>query len=85
MKRRIIVLGDQTDHGGVVITGSSEHTMHGRPIARLGDEVACPLHGINRIVEGHPTATIEGIPVAVEHGMTACGSHLIGSIDAEID
>ena len=85
MKTRIIVVGDQTDHGGVVIAGTPEHTMDGRPIARLGDEVTCPLHGINRIVEGHPTATIEGIPLAVEHAMTACGSHLIGSIDAEID
>jgi uncharacterized Zn-binding protein involved in type VI secretion len=83
---KIIVVGDSTDHGGKVITGSPLHTIDGVPIARLGDEVDCPQHypsgkphGVNKIITAHSTVKVAGVPVAVEDCMTECGCKLIGS------
>jgi len=60
MSLNIITVGDKTDHGGTVISGSPDHDINGRSIARLGDKVACPLlyrggkpHGINNIITAH--------------------------------
>lgn len=89
MARKIIVLGDSTDHGGVVISGSPQHTVDGKPIARMGDKVACPQlypnkspHGVNPIVEGDPKYLIDGVPIALHGHKTACGCSLIGSVPA---
>lgn len=86
MVRKIIVLGDPTDHGGKVISGSSVHSIGGKAIARKGDKVDCPEkypdgspHGVNEIVEGEPNMPIDGIPVALEGHKTACGCQLIGT------
>jgi uncharacterized Zn-binding protein involved in type VI secretion len=43
MSLKIITVGDKTDHGGTVISGSPNHDIRGRAIARLGDKVNCPL------------------------------------------
>lgn len=44
-------LGDVGDHGGaVVITGRDNHYVNGLPIARVGDLVDCPIHGVSQIV-----------------------------------
>jgi uncharacterized Zn-binding protein involved in type VI secretion len=86
MLHKIIVLGDSTNHGGKVISGSSIHTIDGLPIARLGDEVYCPQHypggrphGVNKIISAHPTVKVGGVPVAVEDCVTECDCKLIGS------
>lgn len=86
MTLKIIVVGDKTDHGGTVISGSPKHDICGKAIARLGDEVDCPdnfpdgrPHGINKIITAHPSVLIGGIPVAVEDCVTECGCRLIGS------
>ena len=84
MSRRLIVVGDATTHGGKVISGAADHTVQDRPVARLGDEVDCPLHGVNRIVEGEPGFDIGGRPVALEGHRTACGAVLIGSVDQTV-
>lgn len=87
----IIVIGDRTDHGGTVISGSPTHKIHGRAVARLGDKVNCPQtypdgksHGINKIISGHDTLTVNGVPVAVEKCTTECGCSLIGSLPATV-
>lgn len=43
MSLKIITVGDKTDHGGTVISGSPKHDIRGKAIARLGDKVDCPL------------------------------------------
>lgn len=90
MSLQIIVVGDATDHGGKVITGSAKHDIDGKAIARLGDKVECPQcypggkpHGINKIITGHSTVTVDGIPVAVYGSTTECGCKLVGSSRAE--
>lgn len=91
MPLKIITVGDKTDHGCTVISGSPNHDIHGRAIARLGDQVNCPLfypggkpHGINKITTADKSFTVSGVPVAVEGCTTECGCKLIGSLPATV-
>ncbi|CAB3751487.1 PAAR domain-containing protein [Paraburkholderia solisilvae] len=79
----LIRLGDDTDHGGKVISASSTMRYDDRFVARKGDEVSCPKHPDirpNRIIDGDETTADDGIPVA-RHGYRAmCGCRLISSL-----
>lgn len=78
----IIVVGDRTSHGGVVIDGSPETGIDGKPVARVGDHVTCPLKGhgeITVIASGDPTLIVDGAPVARHGDKTACGATLLSS------
>lgn len=79
MRNDIILVGDTTSHGGTVISGSDADTVYGRPMARQGDRVDCPLHGINRIVEGDTATRLGDRPIALEGHRTECGAVLLGS------
>jgi uncharacterized Zn-binding protein involved in type VI secretion len=92
MSLKIITVGDKTDHGGTVISGSPTHDIRGRAIARLGDHVDCPQsypggkpHGVNKIITAHGTFTVNGVAVAVEDCMTECGCGLVGSLPADVE
>ena len=76
----IIRLGDLTSHGGKVITASVTHTVGGIGIARVGDQILCPAHGPNVIVEGAPTYLVGGRMVALHGHLGACGCTLISSL-----
>ena len=78
----IVRLGDQTSHGGAVISASDTHTIAGIGIARVGDQVSCPQtgHGVNKIVEGAGTYTIGGREVALHGHRCECGCTLIASL-----
>ncbi|RTL28052.1 MAG: PAAR domain-containing protein [Burkholderiales bacterium] len=80
-QRPFIVVGDQTDHGGVVVEGSVMTDTHGKQIARVGDQVTCPKrnHGTTVIVTGDPTMIIDGKPAARHGDRCACGAILISS------
>jgi uncharacterized Zn-binding protein involved in type VI secretion len=80
--RGVIRLGDDTDHGGKVITASTTMTVLGKPVARIGDLVSCPIynHGVNPIIEGESTMTDQGKSIALDGHRTACGCSLISSI-----
>ena len=91
MSLLIILVGDSTDHGGKVVTGSSTHKIGGRSVARLNDLVDCPQkypdgrpHGVNKIIEAHPTFAIGGRRVALHGHHTECGCTLIGSTSASV-
>jgi uncharacterized Zn-binding protein involved in type VI secretion len=91
MSLKIITVGDKTDHGGMVISGSPRHNIRGRAIARLGDTVNCPQsypggapHGVNKIITGHVTVKLDGVPVAVDGSVTECGCKLLGSLPATV-
>jgi uncharacterized Zn-binding protein involved in type VI secretion len=92
MSLKIITVGDSTDHGGKVISGSPTHDIDGKAIARLNDKVFCPLfypggkpHGVNKIITAHETVTVGDIPVAVDGCKTECGCTLIGTARAEVE
>lgn len=81
--RGVIRLGDPTTHGGSVITASSQTIVKGKPIARVGDLVACPItgHGVNPIVEGEANFLDGGKAVALDGHKTACGCSLISTLN----
>ena len=82
MSRPVIVVGDRTSHGGVVLTGSPFSDVNGKGIARIGDKVTCPQKGhgsVTTIVTGDLTDMIDGSPVARHGDKTACGATLISS------
>ncbi len=45
-------VGDDTNHGGKILTGSVTMRVDGRSVARVGDLVSRPEHGTNRIIAG---------------------------------
>ncbi|OAT76784.1 hypothetical protein A9B99_22630 [Mangrovibacter phragmitis] len=77
----LVCLGDSTTHGGKVISASSTMYINGVQVALVGDLVSCPMpfHGTNRIIEGNPGVTEEGIPVAVDGCLCECGCRVISS------
>jgi uncharacterized Zn-binding protein involved in type VI secretion len=77
MAKEMIVVGDTTTHGGKVITGSGNDTIDGKAIARKGDLVECPGHGINPIIEGDASFMVDDKPVALEGHHAACGCELV--------
>ena len=75
-----IVKGDKTSHGGTVLAGSPFSDCDGKPIARIGDMVACPkCRGIFPIAEGDQSTVVDGAPVAYHGCKVACGASLIAS------
>ncbi|GFZ98768.1 PAAR domain-containing protein [Dyella caseinilytica] len=75
--------GDDTDHGGKVISASAKMRIRGRFVARKGDAVICPKHPDvqpNLIIEGDTKVTESGIPVARHGHRATCGCHLISSL-----
>lgn len=78
----IVCLGDETDHGGKVVTASSTLMFNGKPAALVGDLVDCPIagHGINPIEEGDNTMLENGRAVVVNFCVTACGCHVLSSM-----
>lgn len=78
----LIRLGDDTDHGGKVISASSTMEFDGRFVARKGDEVSCPLHTTrpNLIIEGDESMCDNGIPIARQGHRAMCGCRLISSV-----
>ena len=80
--KKVIRIGDQSSHGGVVVSGASKTMMFGKAVALLGDKVSCPIpgHGVCPIVEGDPGWLVDGKPVALEGHKTACGAALISSM-----
>jgi uncharacterized Zn-binding protein involved in type VI secretion len=78
--KKIVRLGDGTDHGGEVI-GSIPHTnLNGKAIAGKGNMVFCPLcKGEFPIMEGSSNYRVNGTPVALDGMKTACGARLIAS------
>jgi len=75
-----IVQGDKTSHGGTVLAGSPFSDCDGKPIARVGDMVACPMcKGVFPISQGDQSNIVDGSPVAYHGCKTACGAMLISS------
>lgn len=78
---QVVVLGDQTTHGGKVISATSKIFANNKPVALVGDQVSCPIlgHGVNVIIQGSKVLFCSGKPVAVHNSMCACGCKLIAS------
>lgn len=76
----LIVQGDRSSHGGVVLGGSPFTKSNGQPIARVGDMVSCPqCKGVFPIVERDAQLCDRGAPIAYHGCKNACGASLISS------
>ncbi|MGF6093166.1 PAAR domain-containing protein [Pseudomonas sp. 18173] len=80
--KSIIRIGDKTTGAGTVLSGSLAMKFAGFGVARQGDPVLCPIpgHGRTVIAEGHPAFKDQGIPVAFDGHLCACGCALISSL-----
>ena len=78
--KKIVRLGDTTNHGGIVLTSIPHTNLNGKPMAGKGNMVFCPLcKGEFPIIEGSDTYRVNGVPVALDGMKTACGASLIAS------
>lgn len=82
VRRPIARVGDKGSHGGVILTGSHNTFVNGRPIARVTDLYGCATgglhpHGTNPIVTGSKRTTANGLPIARVGDHTACGATII--------
>ncbi|EMB3198133.1 PAAR domain-containing protein [Salmonella enterica] len=66
--------GDKTTCGGTIITGCSNHLIHGQPTARVGDKYICGTDGkVYHIVGGQPGYFIHGVQAAgTAHSIGTC-------------
>lgn len=76
MSRPLILVGDPTSHGGTVMAGSPNMLVDGKPVARFGDKVSCPIHGDTVINSGSPTYITDDKPTARDGDTTDCGAKL---------
>jgi uncharacterized Zn-binding protein involved in type VI secretion len=74
-------MGDMTSHGGLITIGSPTVLICGKPAARLGDYVSCPMvtpgtppipHVGGPIISGSATVLINGMPAARMGDMVSC-------------
>lgn len=76
----IATFADKTSHGGRVITASTTRRVNGNFVARLGDLVWCPRHGVTIIsVVTAAMPLTDGRPTAHEGAKTSCGATLLRS------
>lgn len=75
MSRYAVVLGDTTSHGGRVISASATLDVFGKRVALFNDQVSCPLHGTNKIIDADNRVYEEQGRGIVLHGsQTECGA-----------
>ena len=81
--RNVIRLGDETSHGGKVISTRANHfKIGGIAVACVGDPCSCPVPGHNgcTIIGGSARHRINGIAVAFDDDVTSCGAKLKSSL-----
>nr|WP_322403787.1 PAAR domain-containing protein [Massilia sp. Gc5] len=79
--RGVIRLNDKTDHGGQVISASSDTTVMGSVATLQDDMTHCPkCKGNFAIKPDGAGARHEGKPYAYDGDVTECGARLITSL-----
>jgi uncharacterized Zn-binding protein involved in type VI secretion len=79
MSAAISRLGDKSDHGGTIITASSDMFVDGIAVARKGDQHSCPIpyHGVTQITEASNTNFNDGKGIARIGDKVGCGATII--------
>lgn len=71
-------VGDTCSHGAVIITGADTQSTDSRQLARMGDLVMCPIHGVNPIVSVVAKTSADNMkPFATIGAMSACGAVIV--------
>ena len=66
-------IGDRGNHGGTIITGSSNYLCRGSMVALTGDIYQCSVHGRQELV-GRSHFKIHGKSVVLVGDRAKCGS-----------
>ncbi len=77
-------LGDISSHGGTIISGSVTAFANGKPVARMFDLHACPIHGhgVTPIITGSLNTATDGRPNARMGDIAGCGAVIVtGSLN----
>ena len=76
MSSPVARLNDPSDHGGHIITASSDVFVNGIGIARLGDSHSCPIagHGVTPLVTSSSTVFADTKGVVRVGDKTGCGA-----------
>lgn len=77
MSKPLARLGDPINHGGAIISGSPTATCDGKSVARVGDKVACSVHGQQVIISGSSTNYVDDVPVAHVGSKISCGAEVV--------
>ncbi len=80
-------VGDATNHGGTISSGSGDVYINGIPAAMVNKSVAsCAQgHGTTPVVRGSGTVFINNLPAARVDDVTGCGAAIkAGSNDVSI-
>jgi len=77
-------LTDMHSHGGQIISASPDRQANGLGVARIGDMVMCPQHGLVTIINGSSGVQTNGLATARLGDMLSCGATIImGSPDMD--
>jgi uncharacterized Zn-binding protein involved in type VI secretion len=75
-------VGDTGTHGATIIQGSGIRFTDGRKVARRGDLVNCPIHGVNKIISTLTTPLVTENPdTAHVASLCECGAVIITGSD----
>ena len=71
-------IGDPSDHGGSIVSGSSTRLVDGKQCARVTDMHSCPRpgHGTTPITTGSPSTNVDGHPIARVGSKVGCGASI---------
>jgi len=70
-------LGDTLTHGANLISASTSRNVDGIGVARLGDSVYCPIHGLNQIISVNTKVNTDNQPTAQVSAVAECGAVVI--------
>jgi uncharacterized Zn-binding protein involved in type VI secretion len=78
-KGAIVLAGDCIDHGGYVIASDSSFIVNNKPVALIGDEALCAMHGLTKIIASEMVDVLSGDKQVARIGdKTECGATIIG-------
>lgn len=73
-------VGDETDHGGRIITGNDTFDIDGKKLAQVGDLTLCPkCKGVFPITTGTTNFIVDEKEAAIHGSKTACGATIIAT------
>jgi uncharacterized Zn-binding protein involved in type VI secretion len=78
---RVAHQGDGIDHGGIILDGSPDTYSDNFPVARVGDNAMCDVHGPVTIVSGASMTRTNGMDTAREFDLLSCGGKIVRNIE----
>lgn len=72
-------LGDTSDHGGTIISASTDTKVNGSGVARQGDQHSCPIrgHGTTPLTAIATKTYVDGRLVITVGAVAGCGATIV--------